>query len=69
MTREHVITAVQEGIPFQINMADGRSYVVADRFRVSVGKTTVIVMDDKDCPHVLPLLTVTGLSYLSNAGA
>jgi hypothetical protein len=69
MTRDHVIMAVDEGVPFQINMADGKSYLVADRYRVSVGKTTVVVMDDRDLPHLLPLLTMTGISYLKPNGA
>jgi hypothetical protein len=64
MTRDHVITAVKEGIPFNINMADGKSYPVSDPFQISIGKTTVVVMDERDCPHVLPLLTMTGISYL-----
>ncbi len=56
--------AVEEGIPFKINMADGKSYTVKDRHQISVGKTIVIVVDEKDLPHMLPLLTVTGISYL-----
>ena len=68
MTRNHVITAIEEGIPFQINMADGKSYLVTDKYRVSLGKTTVIVVDEKDCPHILPLLTMTGISYVNGNG-
>jgi hypothetical protein len=67
MTRDNVIMAKREGIPFQINMADGRTYLVEDSDRISVGKTTVVVMDEKDCPHLLPLLTMTEISYLKNA--
>jgi hypothetical protein len=69
MTRDHVVTAIQEGIPFQISMADGKTYVVADQYRISLGKTTVVLMDDKDCPHLLPLLTMTGISYFQKNGA
>jgi ribosomal protein S4E len=65
MTRDHVINAIEEGIPFQINMADGKSYLVSDKYRVSLGKTTVVVVDEKDCPHLLPLLTMTGISYVN----
>jgi hypothetical protein len=68
MTRDHVVRAIDEGIPFKINMADGKAYLVKDRYRVSIGKTTVVVMDDKDCPHLLPLLTMTGISYLHKNG-
>ena len=65
MTRAQVETAIEKGIPFLIRMADGESYEVTDRHRVALGKTTVIVVDDNDAPHLLPLLTMTGISYLS----
>lgn len=64
MTKEHLQTAINEGIPFTIRMADGREYKVTDRYRVALGKTTVVVVGDDDMPHVLPLLTMTGISYL-----
>jgi hypothetical protein len=64
MTREHVMRAVKEGIPFMIKMADGEKYTVDDETKVAIGQTTVVVMDDHDLPHLLPLLTMTGLSYL-----
>jgi hypothetical protein len=56
--------AIREGIPFVIKMADGERYEVPDRDRVALGKTTVIVVGDDDMPRVLPLLTMTGVSYL-----
>jgi hypothetical protein len=64
MTRDHVIRAVKEGLPFLIKMADGERYTVTDESKVAIGKTTVVVIDDDDLPHLLPLLTMTGLSYL-----
>lgn len=64
MTREHVITAINEGIPFEIRMADGVSYIVRNKYEVAVSRTTVCVIDERGLPHVLPLLTVTGLTYL-----
>lgn len=64
MTRDKVETAINEGIPFVIRMADGEKYEVKDRYRVALGRTTVIVVGDDDMPHVLPLLTMTGISYL-----
>lgn len=66
MTRNRVQTAIDEGIPFVIKMADGEKYKVTDRYRVALGKTTVIVVGDNDMPHVLPLLTMTGISYLKS---
>ena len=46
-------------------MADGEKYKVSERERVALGKTTVIVVGDNDMPHILPLLTMTGISYLA----
>jgi hypothetical protein len=67
MTRDKIQTAINEGIPFMIKMADGEKYRVADRFQIALGKTTVIVVGDDDMPHILPLLTMTGISYLKPA--
>lgn len=66
MTRDVLELAVREGIPFEIKMADGEKYRVSGRDRIIVGRTRVVVMDDRDLPHVLPLLTMTGVSYLPN---
>lgn len=64
MTRDKVESAINEGIPFEIKMADGEKYKVTDRYRVALGKTTAIIVGEHDMPHVLPLLTMTGISYL-----
>jgi hypothetical protein len=68
MTRDVLETAAREGVPFVIKMADGEKYRVNARDRIIVGITRVVVMDDKDIPHVLPLLTMTGVSYLPQNG-
>ena len=67
MTREQVETAIKEGIPFVIKMADGEKYQVPEAYRIALGRTTVIVVGDDDMPHILPLLTMTGISYLKEA--
>jgi hypothetical protein len=67
MTRDKIQTAINEGIPFLIRMADGEKYEVADRYRIALGNTTVIVVGKDDMPHVLPLLTMTGISYLKSS--
>ena len=67
MTRDKIQTAIQEGIPFLIRMADGEKHEVADRYQIALGKTTVIVVGKDDMPHILPLLTMTGISYLKSA--
>lgn len=64
MTRAQIQTAMTEGIPFLIRMADGQTYRVNERYQAALGQTTVIVVGDDDMPHVLPLLTMTGISYL-----
>jgi len=64
MTRNQIETAVNEGVPFTIRMADGEKYNVNERYQIALGKTTVIVIGDNDMPHILPLLTMTGISYL-----
>lgn len=64
MTPDAIETAVCEGIPFVINMADGRQYAVTDKSKIAWGTTRVVVLDDRDLPHMLPLLTMTGISYL-----
>jgi len=64
MTRDQLETAIREGIPFVIKMADGEKYQVSNRYQIALGKTTVIVVDEKDVAHMLPLLTMTGISCL-----
>ena len=64
MTRDHVLTAIKEDIPFQIKMADGEKYEVSDAHRIAVGRTTAVVLSKDDLPHILPLLTMMGISYL-----
>lgn len=65
MTRETVLLALREGIPFEVRMADGRSYLVPDQTQIAVGPSSLVILDEAGLPHVLPLLTVTGISYLA----
>ena len=68
MTRDLVDLAIRERIPFEIRMADGKQYEVLDQRQIALGKTNVVVIDSKsDLPHLLPLLTMTGISYLKPA--
>jgi hypothetical protein len=67
VTRDKIQTAINEGIPFLIRMAAGEKYEVVDRYSIALGKTTVIVVGKDDMPHILPLLTMTGISYLKSA--
>jgi len=64
MTRDTIETAVREGIPFAINMAGGKSYEVREPYKIALGTARVVVLDDRDLPHILPMLTMTGISFL-----
>ncbi|MBL9170847.1 MAG: hypothetical protein JNN07_24155 [Verrucomicrobiales bacterium] len=68
MTKEQVRTAINEGVPFVIRMADGEKYEVVDRYKIAIGRTSVVVLGEGDAPHILPLLTMTGISYLKSKG-
>ncbi len=50
-----------------IKMADGEKYEVTEREQIALGQAYVVVMDKRDLPHVLPLLTMTGISYMNPA--
>ena len=49
-------------------MADGEKYKVSEPHQYTVGRTSVVVFDDKDLAHILPLLTMTGITYLKRNG-
>jgi hypothetical protein len=64
MTKDQIQTAMNEAIPFLFRMADGEKHEVQDRNKIALGRTAVILVGDDDMPHILPLLTMTGISYL-----
>ena len=64
MSKQQIQTAIDERIPFVIKMADGEKYEIAGPYQIAVSKTHVVVIGEDDVAHVLPLLTVTGISYL-----
>jgi hypothetical protein len=68
MTRDAIDIAVREGIPFSIQMADGREYEVHNQQQIALARNYVIVIGDDELPHMLPLLTMTGLGYLNPPG-
>lgn len=59
-------TALNKGIPFMIKMAAGGKHEITARHRVALGRATVIVVGKDDRPHILPLLTKTGISDLKH---
>jgi hypothetical protein len=68
MTRDQIHMALKKGVSFEIRMADGEKYKVREPFQVAVGRTSVVVFDDKDLAHILPMLTMTGIMYLKRNG-
>jgi len=66
MTRKQIEAAIEESIPFTIRLADGRSYRVPHRDYISLppkDATVAVVYEDDGTVHVLPLLTMTGISH------
>ena len=64
MTLEEIKVAIRGRIPFVIKMTGGEKYTVTDPYQIALGKTFVMVVDQKSLPHLLPLRRMTGLSYL-----
>ena len=67
MNRSQIEAAVERNRPFTLRMADGKEYRVPHRDYIFLPprSTFVVVADDVGHVWVLPLLTMTGLSYES----
>lgn len=66
MTLKQVGAVLAENVPFTVHLADGRSYKVPHRDYISLppkNSTVIVVWEDDGTVHVLPLLTMTGLTY------
>jgi hypothetical protein len=65
VTRKQIEAAIERNLPFSIQMADGKEYRVPHRDYISLPPTgwAAVVYDDVGHVWVLPLLTMTGLSY------
>ena len=64
MTRALIETAVHDGIPFALNVANGESYAVRVRNEIALNSSRVVVVDDCNQAHVFPLSAITGIDYL-----
>lgn len=66
MTSENIRNALDSGKRFMIRMADGKEYQVPhpDFVAFTRKRTSLVFWDEDDRMHVLPLITMTGLSYL-----
>ncbi len=65
MTRKQLENAIEEGVPFELHLADGRSYAVPHQDYISLppkNATVAVVYEDDGTVHLLPLLTMTGLT-------
>jgi len=67
MNRSQIEAAVERNLPFTLQMADGKEYRVPHRDYIFLPPKAafVVVSDDVGHVFVLPLLTMTGLSYES----
>lgn len=64
MTLQQVRNAMDSGRPFVIMMADGKSYRVPHRdYIMLIPKGSAVVVHNEEVATVLPLLTMTGISY------
>ena len=65
MERRVVETALREGVPFEIETAGGSKIKVSNERNTILRGTYLVVVDEEhDCPHVIPLLTVASINYL-----
>ena len=71
MTKDNVHGVIESNQPFIISMADGKNYKVSHRDFISFTRkgTAVVVSTEDDRIHILPLITMTGLSQDSSLGS
>ena len=64
MTKENLHSVIDSNLPFVISMADGKEYAVPHRDFIAFTRkeTAVVVTSEDDRIHVLPLITMTGVS-------
>jgi len=64
VTKENLHSVIEANHPFVISMADGKDYAVPHRdFIAFIRKGTAVVLTTEDDRiHVLPFLTMTGVS-------
>jgi len=67
--------AVQRGVPFRLKVADGDEFRVPHRDYIflppttSAKRTYVMVHNDEGFASILPLLTITSLTFQIDAGS
>jgi hypothetical protein len=67
MNRSQIEAALERNVPFTLCMADGKAYHVPYRDYLSLPPkgAFLVVYDDQQHVFVLPLITMTGLTYQS----
>jgi hypothetical protein len=67
MNRSQIEAAIERNLPFTLHMADGKEHHVPHRDYISLppAGAFVVVYDNRKHVFVLPLLTMTGLTYQS----
>jgi len=67
MNRSQIEAAIERNLPFSLRMADGKEYHVPYHDYISLPPVGafVVVYDDQEHVFILPLLTMTGLTYES----
>lgn len=64
MTMRQVREAMGSGRPFTIMMADGKSYRVPHGdYIMLIPKGSAVVVHNEEVATILPLLTMTGITY------
>jgi hypothetical protein len=65
MNAAHIRQAIDSHRPFDIQMADGKAYHVAhpDFIAFNRARTAVLLTLENDQVQVLPLLTMTGITF------
>ena len=69
MTRETIETAMRESIPFALNVANGESYEVRTREGIALNSSRVVVVDERNQPHVFLLPAITSIRHLPRSNA
>ena len=66
MRIEQISLALREGLPFEITTAAGDKFRVrhAHQLAFAQGAGAVSVVTDDGLVHIVPLLTMTGITYL-----
>jgi len=64
VTKENLHSVIDSNLPFVISMADGKEYSVPHRDFIAFTRkeTAVVITSEDDRIHVLPLITMTGIS-------